>query len=72
MVLGNLGSVGAVLLGIVALVVYLLPSFIGFYRGSDNRWLVLVVNVLFGATFVGWLVALYLATRKVQARPQAA
>ncbi|WP_372463842.1 hypothetical protein [Streptomyces pinistramenti] len=32
----------------------------------------LVINVLFGATFVGWLVALFLATRKTRVRQQAA
>ncbi|MFG2224321.1 superinfection immunity protein [Streptomyces sp. NPDC048644] len=72
MVLADLGSVGVVLLGIVVLVVYFLPSYVAFYRRIDNRWLVLVINVLFGASFVGWLVALYLAMRKGRVQPQAA
>ncbi|MCB5167754.1 superinfection immunity protein [Streptomyces bambusae] len=46
---------------------YLLPSLIAFRRGRDNRWLVLGINVFFGSTFIGWGLALYLATR--QPRP---
>lgn len=52
------------LLALMALVVYLLPSLIAFNRGTDNRWLVLVINVIFGATFIGWVVALVMALRK--------
>ncbi|WP_326595057.1 superinfection immunity protein [Streptomyces brevispora] len=44
--------------------VYLLPSLVAFNRGTDNRWLVLVINVIFGATFLGWVLALVLALRK--------
>ncbi|WP_326660009.1 superinfection immunity protein [Streptomyces sp. NBC_00385] len=52
------------LLSLIGLAVYLLPSLIAFHRGTDNRWLVLVINVIFGATFLGWVVALVLALRK--------
>lgn len=37
---------------------YVLPTVVAFYRGHPNRWLILIVNVAFGATFVGWLGAL--------------
>ena len=36
----------------------LLPSFIAFRRRHPNRWLILLVNVVFGATVIGWLGAL--------------
>ncbi|MFG2406952.1 superinfection immunity protein [Streptomyces brevispora] len=52
------------LIALMGLVVYLLPSLIAFNRGTDNRWLVLVINVIFGATFLGWVLALVLALRK--------
>ncbi|MEU8505083.1 superinfection immunity protein [Streptomyces brevispora] len=52
------------LIALIGLVVYLLPSLIAFNRGTDNRWLVLVINVIFGATFLGWVLALVLALRK--------
>ncbi|MFD4859081.1 superinfection immunity protein [Streptomyces atratus] len=43
---------------------YLLPSLIAFNRSSGDRWLVLVVNVVFGATLVGRVLALCPALRK--------
>ncbi|MFI6961940.1 superinfection immunity protein [Streptomyces sp. NPDC050255] len=52
------------LLSLIGLGVYLLPSLIAFNRGADKRWLVLGINVVFGATFLGWVVALVLALRK--------
>lgn len=50
------------------LVVYLLPSLIAFNRGVHRRWLVLVVNLVFGSSVIGWFIALYLATRRVESR----
>ncbi|OON81581.1 superinfection immunity protein [Streptomyces tsukubensis] len=61
---GKLGPVEAVVLTVVGLLVYLLPSIIAFRRGSPHRWAALAVNVILGATVIGWLVALYLATRR--------
>ncbi|MER5847326.1 superinfection immunity protein [Streptomyces sp. NPDC002012] len=43
---------------------YLLPSLIAFNRSSGDRWLVLVVNVVFGATLLGRVLAPCLALRK--------
>ncbi|MEN8652072.1 superinfection immunity protein [Streptomyces sp. 21So2-11] len=56
-------SLLTVLLGVVIAVIYLLPSYLAFARGSKDRWLILVINVAFGASLIGWGVALYLATR---------
>ncbi|MEV0741480.1 superinfection immunity protein [Streptomyces sp. NPDC050549] len=60
------------LLTIVAVVVcgviYLLPSYIAFNRHKENRWLILVINVFLGGSFIGWLVALYMATRTAAVR----
>lgn len=63
---GNIGVLAATVFTLLALIVYLLPSLIAFNRGVENRWLVLVVNLVFGASLIGWLIALYLATRKVK------
>ena len=41
-------------------VLYFLPAVLAFWRDAENRWLVLVVNVLFGASVLGWFFALYL------------
>lgn len=37
---------------------YLLPSIVAFRRQHPNRWLILAVNVMLGATGIGWAVAL--------------
>ncbi|GAA3186955.1 MULTISPECIES: superinfection immunity protein [Streptomyces] len=66
-----LTPVVAIVLAVLALVVYLLPTYVAFHRKSENRWLVLAINVLLGGSLVGWVIALILATRKpaVQQQP---
>ncbi|WP_329458409.1 superinfection immunity protein [Streptomyces sp. NBC_01497] len=61
---GTLGPFLSVLLTIVFIAVYLLLSLIAFNRGVPRRWLILLVNLVLGGTLIGWLVALYLATRR--------
>lgn len=41
------------LIALAGMAVHLVPSLTAFNRGADNRWLVLVVNVVLGATFLG-------------------
>jgi hypothetical protein len=44
------------------LALYLLPTIIGIVRrDSANVWQVVIINVAFGWTFVGWVIALVLA-----------
>lgn len=47
----------------VALVIYGLPSIIAYARRVPSVGSVVVINVLLGWTFVGWVVALALAVR---------
>jgi hypothetical protein len=47
----------AILLLVVAFV-YAVPTFVAFYRHHPSRWAILLVNVVFGATLLGWLGAL--------------
>ncbi|MFE6165638.1 superinfection immunity protein [Streptomyces sp. NPDC056486] len=54
----------AIVIGVLFVAVFLLPSLIAFNRGVELRWVILVINLFLGASFIGWLVALYLATRK--------
>ena len=42
-----------------------IPTLVAFYRRHRSRWVILVVNVLFGATVIGWIVALIWALNKV-------
>ena len=36
-------------------IIYLIPSIVAFRRGHPNRWLILVLNIVFGGTGIGWL-----------------
>jgi len=36
-------------------VIYLIPSIVAFRRRYPNRWLILVLNIVFGGTGIGWL-----------------
>jgi hypothetical protein len=47
----------------IALGVYFLPTLIGWVREVSNVGSVFVVNLFFGGTFVGWVVALAMAAR---------
>ncbi|MEU5581326.1 superinfection immunity protein [Streptomyces huasconensis] len=63
----------AIAVGVLFLAFYLLPSLIAYNRDAPHRFLVLLINLFFGASVLGWLIALYLATRKAESpRPQSA
>ncbi|MFJ1544311.1 superinfection immunity protein [Streptomyces sp. NPDC088246] len=57
-------SVLTVIVVVIGAAFYLLPLLIAFNRSSGDRWLVLVVDVVFGASLLGWVLALCLALRK--------
>ena len=57
--------VGLFILLALILLAYGLPTIIAFLRGHPNRWIILLVNVFFGGTGVGWLGALIWAFHKV-------
>ncbi|MFI5410594.1 superinfection immunity protein [Kaistia sp. UC242_56] len=50
---------------VVVALVYAIPSIIAFSRGHPNRWAILVVNLCFGATLIGWLICLVWAMNAV-------
>jgi Superinfection immunity protein/Short C-terminal domain len=45
--------------------VYIIPTFIAFRRNHPNRWPILLINVVFGGTILGWGIALGWALRAV-------
>lgn len=47
-----------VILIILAVFLYFLPSYIGFKRNNPFKWIVFIVNLLFGWTFIVWVVLL--------------
>jgi len=55
---------GLFLIVIIALV-YFLPTIVAFSRQHRNRWIILAINLVFGATLLGWVLALIWALNKV-------
>ena len=51
------------------LVVYVIPTVIAFARRHPNRWAILVINVVFGGTGLGWLGSLVWAMSAVHRSP---
>jgi RsiW-degrading membrane proteinase PrsW (M82 family) len=67
--LTNLPPLQAAILCITLLmlfVLYLLPTIVAIKRNSPHTLAVVIVNFLFGFTFVGWIVALVLASKQLQ------
>lgn len=65
----NLSPIQAVLAVAVLflfLYIYFLPTITAIKRNSPRKTAVIVLNVLFGFTLFGWVVALILATKKDQ------
>lgn len=50
---------------VLVLLVYLVPSFIAYWRMPPNVYSVIVINVFLGWTLIGWVVALAMALRDV-------
>lgn len=48
---------------LIAGIIYILPSIIAFRRTHPNRWIILVINIAFGGTIIGWGIALVWAMR---------
>ncbi|QEV18118.1 superinfection immunity protein [Streptomyces alboniger] len=69
--LSDLGALAAIVLAVLVGAIYLLPSLIAFNRGVERRWMILFINVFLGGSVIFWLIALYLATRKVKTTEQA-
>jgi hypothetical protein len=43
--------------------IYAAPTLLAFRRNHPNRWIILVINVSFGGTIIGWGIALVWAKR---------
>lgn len=50
----------------LVLYIYFLPTITAIKRNSPHKTAVVIVNILFGVTLIGWLVALLLATKQPQ------
>jgi hypothetical protein len=54
-------ALGFIIVGII----YMVPSIVAFRRDHPNRWPILLINVVFGGTVLGWGVALVWALQAV-------
>ena len=52
-----------ILLGVFAFVIHFLPTFVAGSRHAENFWWIFLVNLFFGWTLVGWVIALVWAFR---------
>lgn len=43
--------------------IYIAPTFVAFKRNHPNRWIIMVINVAFGGTIIGWGIAMVWAMR---------
>lgn len=54
---------------VVILALYIIPSIVAFARKHPNRWLILVINIVFGGTGIGWLGSLVWAMNAIHKSP---
>lgn len=60
------GMGGAICLGSIALLLYLLPTIVAVCRAHQNLLAISVLNILTGWSFVGWVVAMVWACTEVR------
>ena len=58
-------AIGVVFIVIFLVCLYFLPSIISFRRNHRNRWLIFLVNLVFGVTVLGWIGSLIWSLNKV-------
>jgi hypothetical protein len=62
---GDWFMAGIFLLVVVGFGFFSIPTLVAFSRRHRNRWAILVLNLVFGATLIGWVIALIWALNKV-------
>ena len=50
----------------LVLYIYFLPTITAIKRNSPHKTAVVIVNIFFGVTLIGWLIALLLASKQPQ------
>ena len=48
---------------LIAGIIYIMPSIVAFRRNHPNRWIILVIDIAFGGTIIGWGIAMVWAMR---------
>lgn len=55
---GLAGLAVGLFIGLVVLFVHFLPAYVAFSRYHPARWAILLVNIFFGWTLIGWVITL--------------
>jgi hypothetical protein len=53
---------------VIAALIYFIPTLVGFMRGHPNRWVIFLLNFVFGVTILGWFGCLIWASNAIQKR----
>ena len=53
------------ILWIIFMIIFFIPTIIAFRRGHPNRWVIFIINFVFGATVLGWFGCLIWACHAV-------
>jgi len=64
---GAFGTVFALFAIVLMVAVYMLPAIVAYKRRHHNKLAILLLNLLAGWSFIGWLVSMVWACTKVQA-----
>ena len=67
---GGSGGAGAGILVAILLILYFLPSFIGYSRRHPSCHAILALNILLGWTLLGWVVAIVWALKSHKSQVQ--
>lgn len=57
------------ILVVLALCFYFLPSFVAVLRGHHNSGAIVLLNLLLGWTVLGWIISLVWSATAIQSRP---
>jgi Superinfection immunity protein/Short C-terminal domain len=59
------GDTFVLILLLIVLIIYFVPTVVAFSRKHPNRWMIAVINIVFGGTGLGWLGSLVWALNAI-------
>jgi hypothetical protein len=63
-------AVVVLIICVIVFSIYLAPSIVAFAKNHPNRWVILVLNLLFGVTLFGWFLLLLWSMRALHQTSQ--
>jgi hypothetical protein len=65
-VLESVGLVGALIFGVIGILIYFLPAILAFQRNKSSKIAILALNFFLGWSLIGWVVSLVWALTNEQ------